>query len=123
MMGLVIYDKLQKSIKREVLTGGKGKCQHSRNKVGCKATSSTWGNTITRYTKVAHTCQKTNDLCVAFHDAKRNVLKYISEAPTSCNAKNVFNTELSKTVKGFELENGYDELAPQLPVIFQNLTN
>ena len=94
------------------------RCQHSRDKFGCKATCSTSGDTITRYTKVAHTCPKKNDLCVALYDAKRKILKCISDAPTSCNTKNVFNTELIKTVNGLDLENGYDEIAPQLPVIF-----
>ena len=47
--------------------------QHSRDRFGCKATCSTLGNTLTRVTKVTH------DL--ALHDAKRNILKYISDAP------------------------------------------
>ena len=34
------------------------RCQNSRNKVGCKAICSTLGNTITRYTKVAHTKER-----------------------------------------------------------------
>ena len=87
------------------------RCQHSRDRFGCKATCSTLGNTLTRVTKVTH------DL--ALHDAKRNILKYISDAPT-CNHKNVFNTELSKAVKDLDLENGYEELALKLPIIFLN---
>ena len=34
------------------------RCQHSRDKFGCKATCSTSGDTITRYTKVAHTKER-----------------------------------------------------------------
>ena len=59
------------------------RCQHSRDKYGCKATCTTVGGLITIFTKGEHTCPKIDEFDLALHDAKRSILKYITEAPTT----------------------------------------
>ena len=93
------------------------RCQHSRGNHGCKASCTTKGDIIIRHSKVVHSCQKLDELDIVFHQAKRDMLEYIKKAPTTSHPKNVFTAEISKTVKGLDLPDGYDKnIATKLPV-------